>query len=471
MLLLVLGTSRGNTYSQTTKPYLTQLRIGERVPDLPLTNLYNYNGKEKSLGDFKGKLLILDFWATWCVPCIAAFPKMEALREKYKDKIRVLPVTSDSKEKVQALFENIEKDKGFKLFSLVADQQIRTLFNFRFLPHYVILDKEGRYLTDATVEEINESNIEDLLKTGKGRFSTQKTIVTRYDQSKPLFNQYISITEDGLPVTKRVDLDKIVVTSTLSESINDLTGPRMIIKGRVLMTTSTIDKVFGTLFGIAIGGGHTLDNNFYLIPDNRHIWEVKNKRLLDYSSNTINDMFSRNKLEARQFLKEHEFAYEMIANDSVGRQDMAKLAINDINLRLKMFYGFSASVEKRKAKCLVLKRTSSFDKITAGVNAIDEKNNVIKTNVYDTAIKNQNFRFFMLSLVVLSLQNIPTPIIDETGFPPDKIIDIKLKGKMTDWKNVNTALAEYDMTFVEEEREIDMVIISDTKPLQLFPLN
>ncbi len=68
------------------------IQIGQQVPDLLLTNLHNYRDKQGNLSssakisDFKGKLLILDFWATWCSPCVAMIPKMDSLQQEFKDK-------------------------------------------------------------------------------------------------------------------------------------------------------------------------------------------------------------------------------------------------------------------------------------------------------------------------------------------------------------------------------------------------
>ena len=59
------------------KHEIKPLKIGDKVPDIEFKNIINYKSKTARLSDFKGKLVILDFWGTWCTSCIAAFPKME----------------------------------------------------------------------------------------------------------------------------------------------------------------------------------------------------------------------------------------------------------------------------------------------------------------------------------------------------------------------------------------------------------
>lgn len=448
-----------------------KLNLGEQVPDLPLSVLYNYQGNEDSLGDFKGKLLILDFWATWCAPCIAAFPKMDALRRKYKDKIQILPVTTESKEKVQTLFKNIKNEKGLDLFSVVSDEKISSLFNYKTLPHYVIIDDKGKYISDALSEEINDRSIEAFLSGEAEAFSVRKTVVKRYDYNSPLFNQYISITEDGAPVIREITQDKINVKSILSKSIEGITGPMLIRKGRVLMVNIDIGKIFRQLFGRALTGDNPSSDSFYFSPNNRLIWEVGNKELLNFSADKMNTMFYQKVPGWRQFMRDHIFCYEIKAEDSISGSKMARLAINDLNCKLKLLYNFTARHEKRLVKCWVLKRTSSIDKVNSiEPSSLRSNEENLKTNFYDYTVKGKPFRLFMLQLVALDLQNISTPIIDETGFAPDKKVDISLKAKMNDKESINAALAKYDLTFSEEIREIEMIVISDTTPLQLFPV-
>lgn len=75
------------------EPYvapLPPLEAGTQIPDITLTDK---NGKQLKLSDFQGKTIILDFWATWCQPCLKSFPKTaEVLKKVGEDKVVVIAV-------------------------------------------------------------------------------------------------------------------------------------------------------------------------------------------------------------------------------------------------------------------------------------------------------------------------------------------------------------------------------------------
>jgi thiol-disulfide isomerase/thioredoxin len=66
---------------------------------LPPINLQDFDGKAVPSDQFKGNIIVLDFWATWCVPCIVEIPALNRLQEKYGSKgVKVLGVTMASGE-------------------------------------------------------------------------------------------------------------------------------------------------------------------------------------------------------------------------------------------------------------------------------------------------------------------------------------------------------------------------------------
>ncbi|WP_458629132.1 redoxin domain-containing protein [Winogradskyella sp. PC D3.3] len=80
--------------------------LDDEAPDFTLTNL---NGETVTLSSLKGKTVILDFWATWCGPCIAAFPGMQSVATKYKDDENVVFLFIDTFENGKNRIENVSK--------------------------------------------------------------------------------------------------------------------------------------------------------------------------------------------------------------------------------------------------------------------------------------------------------------------------------------------------------------------------
>lgn len=103
------------------------------------------SGAEKTLADFKGKTLVVNFWATWCAPCVKEMPTLEALQSKLGGSgVQVLAISQDrDAEKVAKPF--FEKN-GWKNVTLLTEPKGRFYADakLRGLPTTLIVDKEGR---------------------------------------------------------------------------------------------------------------------------------------------------------------------------------------------------------------------------------------------------------------------------------------------------------------------------------------
>jgi thiol-disulfide isomerase/thioredoxin len=113
------------------------------------------NGKSVSLSDFKGKVVYVDVWATWCGPCRREFPFLKALEEKYhgnKD-IVFIGVSSDEVKNIQKWKDFVAKEQlpGVQLHGGIGgDKDIRALYQISGIPRFLLFDKQGNIVsTDA----------------------------------------------------------------------------------------------------------------------------------------------------------------------------------------------------------------------------------------------------------------------------------------------------------------------------------
>ena len=125
------------------------LTVGDTVPDIVFNHVINYKKDEIKLSDFKGKLVILDFWASWCGSCIQGFPKLDSLQNKFGNKIQILLInpkkSRDDLAKINRVINRMNSlpGKPFQLPIIVNDTLASSYFKFTAIPHYVWIDGKG----------------------------------------------------------------------------------------------------------------------------------------------------------------------------------------------------------------------------------------------------------------------------------------------------------------------------------------
>lgn len=117
-------------------------QVSKLLPGQPAFDfiLDDINGKRQKLSDFKGKVIYLDLWATWCGPCIQESPAFEDLSKEYKDKnIAFIPVSTDTNRKVWGTFLKSHKKELPQYHT--TDQVIRKDWGVYYIPRFIIIDK------------------------------------------------------------------------------------------------------------------------------------------------------------------------------------------------------------------------------------------------------------------------------------------------------------------------------------------
>ncbi|MEG1585405.1 MAG: TlpA disulfide reductase family protein [Bacteroidales bacterium] len=128
--------------------------------EAPLFSLKNMQGETVALEDLKGKVVILDFWATWCGPCKASFPAMQKAADKYarnKNVVFLFINTLDSKKNLEAEVKKYMNEKGYN-FNVLFDHlnpatkesPVFASYKSQGIPAKYIIDKAGNIRFKAT---------------------------------------------------------------------------------------------------------------------------------------------------------------------------------------------------------------------------------------------------------------------------------------------------------------------------------
>ncbi|NER15552.1 redoxin domain-containing protein [Leptobacterium flavescens] len=132
--------------------------MGKPIPNYKFSNILNSEKSEVSLDALKGKPVILEFWATWCGPCIPAMKKLDSLQKNFGDKIEIITISSERKERLEKFIKTSKTS-----LPIVSDTTHYDYFKYKVIPHSILIDKNGIVRAITGPENINENVIESML--------------------------------------------------------------------------------------------------------------------------------------------------------------------------------------------------------------------------------------------------------------------------------------------------------------------
>jgi thiol-disulfide isomerase/thioredoxin len=115
---------------------------GTQAPDFALTDL---DGNAFRLSDFKDKVVVLDFMATWCGPCKQQIPHLRAIWEKYRDRVVIISIDVDLSESEDVLrsYRHNYPYATWIWAKDIAEQRVAVVYGVRAIPTIVVIDQEG----------------------------------------------------------------------------------------------------------------------------------------------------------------------------------------------------------------------------------------------------------------------------------------------------------------------------------------
>ncbi|GAB5554616.1 MAG: redoxin domain-containing protein [Saprospiraceae bacterium] len=138
--------------------YATPIEIGMAIPDfsIPLVN----QSDRIDQASLKDKITIIEFWATWCSPCIGGMQHLDELRAQYPADLQVIAVSQESFERVRSFIQ--QKDFDF-LYAIDSEDVLNNYFPHRIIPHSIIIDQQGVVRAITKPSDIKPETIQQLI--------------------------------------------------------------------------------------------------------------------------------------------------------------------------------------------------------------------------------------------------------------------------------------------------------------------
>ncbi|UKJ09212.1 TlpA family protein disulfide reductase [Solitalea lacus] len=379
-----------------------RVSVGTNLSDVSLTTILNFPLSSARLSDFKGKAVILDFWATWCGSCVSAMPKLQALQGQFAKDLQVLLVTNEEQAKIASFLLKVKQVRDFTLpVVLDRDHRLWELFNIRLVPQYAWIDRHGIFRGVTTSEQLTPGNIQDFV-SGNYHFLPEQA------------GAGSSAAGGGEPSSG------LLYSSTLSGYQAGSGSNSFIGTGKVKAVNCTPEMLFRITYG---QGKH-------LLP--YPIWKTRVIR---------KDSLSR---APKGKNTAPTYGYELNFPGEATDKLLAMMRAD-----LERYFPLTARLEQQAISCLALRCNGKpILNSTGGPPQAEE-------NYFGVRLVNHPVQALIETLQ--SYSNLG--ILDETGISSP--IDIELKAELGDLAQLQKALAAYHLELTPVTRQVEVLVIKD----------
>jgi len=321
----------------------TGIKVGDTIPPVLLKNLLQPTAEKTAISNLYGKGgLIINFWATWCVPCIREIKLLDSIASENPDQLSVLSVTYETDDLASSFFKRSGTPKSANLIVSTGDTILHQYFPHRSIPHNIWIDPKGVVKSITSGEEINRKNIRSFL-TNRTEQLYQKDDDMSFDFSKPY---HIPDTAIGY----RSQISRFNERITSGVTYNNKIG------GSTQRYFSWNTRV-AELFWMAYCKQLTSRINWNLV-------ELHTRDSVRFFHPKINlNQFKRSRYhtgnftaDERRWNKENLFCYDLILPREVNNDQVSEYMIND----LQRYFNMKASIAIRKKQCRLVSLSSSL---------------------------------------------------------------------------------------------------------------
>lgn len=448
------------------------LKVGDKMPDLPLGTVMNYDAGKAKFSDLKGKPVILDFWSTGCITCMAMFPKMEKLQKQLGDKVQIFLVNvSETRQQIEERMKKMNKKMPDLPCIAGPRQDLRKLFSIFYVPHHAWIDQEGIVRVTGDYTNTYADKIADLLN-GKEIASFNGTNTT------PEFNAKIPYYQ-----LMEKSINPVVYNSWILP-FNPFYASSCVTGGKVICTVDSSNNTKrSTYINIDVGG---LYQSIFKEELNR-----ERKKIL-YSPGSVGEVsgyasviltvkdtfrYTSHLLDYKELtdriVKKSRFCYEQVAPASWSNNEMRMKMLNDLNNYFGKRYGLKVSIENIDTTCYVLVRTSDVDKLSH-TNKTNSKSNIeILVSATPSVRMLFNKAIYDQKVIPATVFNDASTgrscyFLNETNFVDKNyesgkgyFIDFPKKGQIKTLADLRKLLKKYDLDIIKAKRKLAFMVMKD----------
>jgi len=401
------------------------LTVGDIVPDITFSNLINYPGNSAKLSDFKGKLVILDFWATWCTSCIASFPKVQELQKEFNEQLQILLVTStlhgDDENKVNALLQKLRNKNRALHLPIAIDDYTSELFPRQSVPHYAWINEDGKVLAITGSLEVTKENIAKAL------------------EGKPL---NLALRRE-VPMKNLVFLDDTTLLKQLKHYSIFIKG-KLYDYGGSTGTYQIIQESERKGLAVLLGNYSLMDIYIHIAGRLLPGFDNDGARIM-YSKKDAADLFFTGKTreERIEWQNQNEYTIGLIDAGAADIKQLYGKLLEELNLKSD----FITRITDTLTKCLVLSRVDATREVKSG-DALKKSYPLLQQVKSLTSLKS----------AIRQLLDPLLPVIDSTGLTYKSTIIAWLPSNRSHY-NIDDILRQNNLQVKEVNLRLPVMVI------------
>jgi thiol-disulfide isomerase/thioredoxin len=432
-----------------------RLQVGEKVPDIEFNGMYNYPTKTAKLSDFKGKAVILDFWNKSCSSCIAAFPKLQKLQDKFKDELVVLlinHVPDETRETLALLFKKSPILREITLPMVFGDENYSVYNRKGLFPHtaplyHVWIDKNGIIRATTMGWEATYENIQKLVKGERLDVSSGVHLLKEKDSTVSWLSY-----NNGQFINKLLYYKSANFTFKHNKDEGDLKALLPFKLGEQYHSLFMKPLYAGNLAsrsGAVYSRSHKqIGSAFPDAPLRMHYFHAYQSAQID---RIIVDDDKPLDLKTYYLYEFTQPNYSDSLFNEAFKQD------------LEDFFGFRGTVEVRKVESFILRRTEKALKLVSkgGAEIYEDTQSSRGTIIRNRDMETLRLHLYWSSTV--DRYGNHANVLDETGINESTKIDITIYNNLENLTELNKELSKYGLGIKRELRMLPVLVLRKVK--------